>query len=116
MATSKLLHSRADFRQHHLHRRLFQHSGFAYDAGFFTYTGVDCALARSASGVDGPNGVYIYGGVPSSLHSAGGGANYWADVVFSPDDSSYPTPDLAIAKTHSGNFTQGQTGGAIRLQ
>jgi hypothetical protein len=56
---------------------------YADDANYFKF-GVDNApLHALANGIDGPNGVYAYGGngtFPSSSYNA---SNYWVDVVFS---------------------------------
>jgi hypothetical protein len=56
---------------------------YADDANYFKF-GVDNApLHALANGIDGPNGVYAYGGngtFPSSSYKA---SNYWVDVVFS---------------------------------
>ncbi|MGA9624175.1 MAG: DUF4082 domain-containing protein, partial [Bryobacteraceae bacterium] len=91
----------------------FSTSGFAYDAGYFTNTGVDNApLHALQTGVDGPNGVYAYGASAVFPASSFGDANYWADVVFSASGSVTSSPDLTITESHTGNFTQGQTGAA----
>ena len=61
----------------------FSTSGFAYDAGYFTSTGVDSApLHALRTGVDGFNGVYAYGAAPQFPTNNAGGSNYWVDVVF----------------------------------
>ena len=55
---------------------------YSASGGFFTSSGADSPpLHGLASGVDGPNGVYAYGGggFPSLSYGA---ANYWVDVVF----------------------------------
>ena len=52
--------------------------------GYFTSAGVDNApLHALANGVDGANGVYVYGAsaFPTQTFNA---ANYWVDVVFAP--------------------------------
>ena len=85
----------------------FSTSGFAFDPSFFTNSGVDNPpLHALRSGLDGLNGVYMYGGSPQFPSSSAGNSNYWADVVFS--STSTPTPDLTISSSHAGNFTQGQ--------
>jgi len=59
-------------------------TGFAYDAGTFTNSGVDNPpLHALRSGVDGPNGVYAYGSVPQFPSNDASGNYYWADVMFS---------------------------------
>jgi Domain of unknown function (DUF4082)/Purple acid Phosphatase, N-terminal domain len=58
---------------------------YSGDASYFATTGVDNSpLHAPANGVDGPNGVYIYGATsvyPTNSYQA---TNYWVDVVFSP--------------------------------
>ena len=62
----------------------FSTSGFAYDASYFTNTGVDNPPLHALKyGVDGPNGVYIYASTPQFPTNDGYSQNYWADVVFS---------------------------------
>jgi hypothetical protein len=62
----------------------FSTTGFAYNGGYFTSTGVDNAPLHALEyGVSGPNGVYAYGTTAAFPSSDGIGANYWADVVFS---------------------------------
>jgi len=63
---------------------LFSSSGYAYDGGFFTNTGVtNSTLQALRSGVDGPNGVYTYD--DSTLPALSfADSNYWIDVVFVP--------------------------------
>ena len=67
----------------------FSTSGFAYDASYFTNTGVDNPPLHALKyGVDGPNGVYIYASTPQFPTNDGYSQNYWADVVFSSTTSS----------------------------
>jgi hypothetical protein len=63
------------------------HGGFSYDLSYFANSGVDNApLHALASGVDGPNGVYVYGAdaFPNQTYYA---TNYWVDVTFSANHS-----------------------------
>ncbi len=65
---------------------------YAVDTPYFASSGVDNPPLRAlANGVDGPNGVYLYGpsGFPTSSFNA---ANYWVDVVFETDT----TPDTEV--------------------
>ena len=59
-------------------------SGFFADLNFFQDQGVDNPpLHALQTGVDGPNGVYMYGpggAFPSQTYMD---ANYWVDLVFS---------------------------------
>jgi hypothetical protein len=93
----------------------FSSSGFAYNAQYFAVTGVDNApLHALRSGVDGSNSVFANGATPQFPSLAGLNANYWADVVFSTTPPA-PTPDLTIAKSHTGSFTQGQAGATYTM-
>jgi uncharacterized repeat protein (TIGR01451 family) len=95
----------------------FSTSGFAYDAGVFTNAGVDNApLHALQSSLSGGNSVYSYGTGATYPASSGGGANYWADVAFSTTAGSIAgPPSLSIASTHTGSFTQGQSGATYTL-
>jgi uncharacterized repeat protein (TIGR01451 family) len=94
----------------------FSPSGFAYDAGAFTSAGVDNApLHALQQGVSGGNGVYAYSTGATYPSNSGGGANYWADVVFSASGGLTAAPSLSIASSHTGSFTQGQTGATYTL-
>ena len=59
--------------------------GYSANASYFVSSGADSApLHALQNGVDGGNGVYVYGsggGFPGSTYSS---TNYWVDVVFSP--------------------------------
>jgi hypothetical protein len=58
---------------------------YSADSGFFANAGVATPpLHALANGVDGANGLYIYGangGFPTNSFNA---ANYWVDVIYSP--------------------------------
>jgi hypothetical protein len=50
---------------------------------YFTSSGADSPpLHALLSGVDGPNGVYVYGGAPQFPFSTYSDANYWVDLLF----------------------------------
>ncbi len=56
--------------------------GYAYSSAYFASTGADNApLHALQNGVDGSNGVYLYGagGFPNQSYNA---TNYWVDVLF----------------------------------
>jgi hypothetical protein len=75
---------------------------FAIDSGFFSATGVDSSpLHALQAGVDGPNGVFLYG--PSGFPSAGGSNNYWADLVFQTDPGPDTTPPVVLSATPAPN-------------
>jgi hypothetical protein len=93
----------------------FTTSGFAYNASYFTSSGVsNPPLQALQYGADGPNGVYMFGSAPQFPTSDGLSENYWADVVFSTT-SGPSAPDLIVAKSHTGSFTQGQTGATYTI-
>ena len=57
---------------------------YAADAGYFAAAGVDNGpLHALQNGVNGGNGVYLYGsgGFPTETWQS---SNYWVDVVFQP--------------------------------
>ena len=56
---------------------------YSFDAGYFNQSLNNPPLQALASGVSGGNGVYVYGagGFPTQTYEA---ANYWVDVVFTP--------------------------------
>jgi hypothetical protein len=60
--------------------------GFAISSGFFTNSGTNNPpLTALQTGVDGPNGVYKYGG---GFPNGGNGANYWVDVLFMQEQTA----------------------------
>jgi hypothetical protein len=62
---------------------LFTTSGFAYNPSYFTSAGADNPpLHALQSGVDGGNGVYVYGSAPLFPNQTYYDLNYWVDVVF----------------------------------
>jgi hypothetical protein len=57
---------------------------YSVNGAFFASGGVDNApLHALASGVDGPNGVYLYGAASSFPNQSFNASNYWVDLVFS---------------------------------
>ena len=73
--------------------------GYALDGGFFATTGVDRApLHALQSGVNGGNGVYLYGATSNFPINTFYNANYWVDVIFTttptvtPGPTATPTP------------------------
>jgi uncharacterized protein (TIGR03437 family) len=67
----------------------FSNSGHAGDGGYFTSKGLDNApLHALKSGVDGPNGLYMYGSAPLFPSQSWADSNYWVDIVFSTGQTS----------------------------
>ncbi|HEX2807203.1 MAG TPA: DUF4082 domain-containing protein [Kineosporiaceae bacterium] len=67
---------------------------YAADVNYFATAGTDRGVLHGLqSGVDGPNGVYVYGA--RAFPTLGGSANYWVDVVFAsgaaPPDTTPPS-------------------------
>lgn len=56
---------------------------YAYDHAYFSVPFVNGALRALATGEDGGNGVYRYGGSSSFPDQNYNSSNYWVDVVFS---------------------------------
>jgi hypothetical protein len=58
---------------------------YAFDLDHFASTGTDTGpLHALRSGVDGPNGVYAYGGSNTFPAESARATNYWVDVVWHP--------------------------------
>ena len=77
---------------------------FAIDSGFFSAAGVDTPpLHALQAGVDGPDGVFVYGA--SGFPSGGGANNYWVDVVFQADLAPDTTPPVVLSVTPASNAT-----------
>lgn len=56
---------------------------YAFDSNYFLTTGTDNApLHALANGVDGSNGVFVYGNASSFPNQSSQATNYWVDVVF----------------------------------
>jgi hypothetical protein len=64
---------------------------YAADSGYFASSGVDNPpLHALANGVDGGQGVYVYGTAGAFPGNSFSSTNYWVDLVFVPDTSSAP--------------------------
>ena len=73
---------------------------FAISSGFFASTGVtNGPLTALQAGVDGPNGVYKYGG---GFPAGGSNANYWVDVLFREIDPAALVFNLTSITDNSG--------------
>jgi uncharacterized repeat protein (TIGR01451 family) len=67
----------------------FTSTGYPADRNFFTSAGVDNPpLHALRSGVDGPNGLFVYAGAPQFPSQSSADSNYWVDVVLSPTSSA----------------------------
>ena len=79
---------------------------YSADEGFFLNRGVDAgALHALASGVDGPNGTYVYasgGGFPTSSYNA---TNYYVDVLFTADTSVPAGPVISAVTVKPATLT-----------
>jgi hypothetical protein len=81
---------------------------YAADGAYFAAGGFDKPPLRAlANGIDGGNGVYVYGpsAFPTSSYNA---SNYWVDVVFAtslPPDTTPPT--VSVTNPVSGTVVSG---------
>ena len=74
---------------------------------YFTSTGKDNSpLHALRSGVDGTNGVYIYGSSSSFPNQSYQDTNYWVDVVFSPNTTTSPSPSTSPSTSPSQTCDQ----------
>ena len=86
-------------------------TGYAVDSGYFASAGVNNLPLRAlADGVDGSNGVYLYGagGFPNQSFNS---SNYWVDAVFNatvPPDTTPPSVQSVLP----ANGTSGVSSGA----
>jgi uncharacterized protein YjiK/methionine-rich copper-binding protein CopC len=87
---------------------------YAFDSSFFTTAGVDSApLHALQNGLDGPNGVYVYGGsgFPTDTYQS---SNYWVDVVFTAATSGPDTtPPTVISTAPASGATGVSTAASI---
>jgi hypothetical protein len=64
---------------------------YSYSSNYFGNTVDNAPLHALGNGIDGPNGVYLYGANPAFPTTSGNGTNYWVDAVFSTAASLPPT-------------------------
>jgi hypothetical protein len=86
---------------------------YAGDVGYFADSGVDSGpLHALRDGVDGANGVYRFGtGFPTLSWES---ANYWVDVVFTPNDTAPDTTAPTVtARTPASGATGVATGSPV---
>jgi hypothetical protein len=87
--------------------------GYAYTKSYFATAGVDNPpLHALADGVDGHDGVYLYGSGAGFPNASANSANYWVDVVFNttPTDPTLPT---VVTGLPAANATQIDPGTSI---
>jgi len=93
-------------------------TGWTCDLPTLTCTRSD-ALATSSSYPVITLAVNVAGNAAAALTNnvavSGGGENYTANNTASDTTTVILSPDLTVAKTHSGNFTQGQTGATYTI-
>src|SRR5450432_4795477 len=71
---------------------------------YFTAPVVNNPLTALADGIDGPNGIYLYTGVPAFPTSATlNKTNYWVDAVFTESSIPLPVLYLSFTATKQGN-------------
>jgi N,N-dimethylformamidase beta subunit-like protein/uncharacterized protein DUF4082/purple acid phosphatase-like protein len=76
---------------------------YAADANFFATSGVDNApLHALANGVDGSNGVYVYGSTSAFPNQSFASANYWVDLVFSTPAAIVTLPVISAVTATPG--------------
>ena len=82
---------------------------FAIDSGYFSGGSVtNGPLTLLQTGIDGPNGVFLYGNGGGFPATDGHGSNYWVDVVFNTSATEttpptvtgrFPAPDATSVPT-----------------
>jgi methionine-rich copper-binding protein CopC len=85
---------------------------YAGDSGYFASSGVNSGpLHALANGVDGPDGVYVYGASGGFPNQTFASANYWVDVVFnsSTQDTTPPTVTSELPGVNATNVAQNST-------
>ncbi len=75
--------------------------GFAITPAYFSASGTSNGpLTALQSGVDGPNGVYVYGG---GFPAGGSTANYWVDVLFAAEQTGNTTTNFVLDAVTDNN-------------
>jgi hypothetical protein len=84
---------------------------FGYNLNAFTNAGVDnVPLHALRSGLDGPNGLFLYGASSAFPTGTYQGSNYWVDVVFNSTSSiptATPTPTATSTPVPTNTPTPG---------
>jgi hypothetical protein len=84
--------------------------GYAADASYFTSHSQDNGTMHAlADGVDGANGIYIYGATSTFPNQTFSATNYWVDAVFSLTPGAPPPPLSISGVTASGISNAGAT-------
>jgi Domain of unknown function (DUF4082)/Bacterial Ig-like domain/Bacterial Ig domain/Abnormal spindle-like microcephaly-assoc'd, ASPM-SPD-2-Hydin len=79
---------------------------YSADDSYFASTGTDNApLHALADGVDGGDGVYVYGGAGTFPSNSFHSTNYWVDVVFVTNSGPDTTPPAVAAVTPAAGAT-----------
>ena len=115
MAAGKLHHAGDDPGQHDIHRRVFQHVGLCVGRGVF-HVGRQWIMATPRAQIRGgrpERSVLLrqHAAVPhvAATPTPTGG---W---TWCSRRTPLPGPDLTIASSHTGSFTQGQTGATYTI-
>jgi hypothetical protein len=90
----------------------YSNGRFSYTSGAFASTGVDnLPLHALMNGVDGANGVYMYGASSSFPTNGFQSSNYFVDVVFGPtaQPTDTPTPTPTSTPTPAPTLTSTTT-------
>src|SRR5262249_37624995 len=86
---------------------------FSYNLSYFASSGTNTPpLHALASGVDGTNGLYIYGSASTFPTQSYSSTNYWVDVVFTTTAGSAP-PSATNLVLVSGNNQTGTAGQSL---
>ena len=81
--------------------------GFSVDEGYFsTSDHTNGPLTATMSGTDGANGLYRYGGQSGFPTYPSASANYWVDVIFTPEDAT------VLDSSAAGDGAQASPGGS----
>lgn len=84
---------------------------FAYNPGYFNVDYANPPLRALAGGLDGPNGVYLYGGPGFPIN--GSNHNYWVDVVFATSGGTDTTPPTVTGVSPDNGATSVNTASVV---
>jgi hypothetical protein len=77
---------------------------YAYSGNYFTTVVDNPPLHALANGVDGPNGVFVYGS-SGGFPNGGNGANYWVDLTFASNSGPVITAVNATPGTTTATIS-----------